>query len=68
MAETETLIRRKEAARRLDVAERTIRRWGASGRLDERQIGPRAVRVTEASVERLVRSGARNLQEGGEAA
>jgi DNA-binding transcriptional MerR regulator len=46
------LLRRSAAAERLDVSERTIRRWGALGLLDERKIGPRAVRVTEESVER----------------
>jgi excisionase family DNA binding protein len=55
-----TLIRRSAAAARLDVSERTIRRWGATGRLDERKIGPRAVRVTEESVERLARASARD--------
>jgi excisionase family DNA binding protein len=53
------LLRRTDVAVRLAVSERTVRRWGATGRLDERKVGPRAVRVTEASVERLVSSGAR---------
>lgn len=50
------LLRRREAAARLAVSERTVRRWGASGRLDERHVGPRTVRVTEESVQRLVRA------------
>lgn len=62
------LMRRADAAERLAVSERTIRRWGADGRLDERRIGPRAVRVTRESVERLIAAGAvsgdRSRQEG----
>jgi hypothetical protein len=57
MNETRGLLRRSEAAARLAVSERTVRRWGAAGLLDERHIGPRSVRVTEVSVERLVRAG-----------
>ena len=53
MSESLVLLRRGEAAARLAVSERTIRRWGAAGLLDERKIGPGAVRVTEESVERL---------------
>jgi len=52
------LMRRADAAERLAVSERTIRRWGAAGLLDERHIGPRAVRVTEESVSRLIAAGA----------
>jgi excisionase family DNA binding protein len=61
------LLRRGEAAERLAVSERTVRRWAAAGRLDERKIGPRAVRITEESVDRLVRAGDRD-HEGGAAA
>jgi predicted site-specific integrase-resolvase len=50
---------RSDAALFLRVSTRTVRRWGASGRLDERKIGPRTVRVTCESVERLLRAGAR---------
>ena len=53
-------MRRSAVAALLAVSERTVRRWGATGRLDERKIGPRAVRVTEESVERLKRSGDRH--------
>jgi excisionase family DNA binding protein len=47
------LLRRCEAANELTVTKDTIRRWAAAGRLDERWLGPRTVRVTRASVERL---------------
>ena len=50
---------RSDAALFLRVSTRTVRRWGATGRLDERKIGPRTVRVTVESVERLLRAGAR---------
>jgi predicted site-specific integrase-resolvase len=48
-------LRREEAAEIFDVSERTIRRWAAAGLLEERHIGPRMVRVTAESVERLAR-------------
>jgi len=47
------LIDRDEAAERLRVSVRTIVRYGHAGLLDERRIGPRLVRVTEASVAAL---------------
>jgi len=65
MTGLERLLRRSEAAEALAVSQRTIRRWAATGRLDERHIGPRAVRITEESVLRLQRAGAR---EGSDAA
>lgn len=57
------LLRRDVAAERLTVSVRTVRRWGATGRLDERHIGPHVVRITEESVERLIRAVARDLGE-----
>jgi hypothetical protein len=48
------LLRRARVAEMFDVSERTVRRWGAAGLLDERHVGPRAVRITEASVEALM--------------
>jgi hypothetical protein len=62
------LMRRDRAAELLDVSERTVRRWGAAGLLDERHIGPRAVRVTETSVLRLIESGARDRHDDREEA
>lgn len=49
------LLRRDEAAGLLAVSERTVRRWGRAGVLDERRLTPRTVRVTLASVTRLLR-------------
>lgn len=51
-----SLMRRSAVAQLLDVSVRTVCRWGASGLLDERKIGPRAVRVTRESVEQLTRT------------
>jgi predicted site-specific integrase-resolvase len=48
------LMSRSRAAEILDVSERTVRRWGAAGLLDERHLTRQTVRVTEASVLRLV--------------
>jgi hypothetical protein len=59
VTEAPKLIRRADAAERLAVSVNTVIRWGATGRLDERKVGPAAVRVTEASVDALVRAGAR---------
>jgi excisionase family DNA binding protein len=50
------LLDRGQAAERLHVSERTVRRWGSAGLLDARRIGPRLVKVTEESVEALVRA------------
>jgi excisionase family DNA binding protein len=52
------LLDRREAAERLRVSERTIRRWGKSGLIDERRLGSRAIRYTEESVEALKRKDA----------
>lgn len=49
------LLRRDEVAKRLNISERTVRRYGKSGLLDERHIGPRLVRYTPDSVEALAR-------------
>lgn len=58
MSEPEpVLLERGEAARRLRVSERTIRRWGHAGLIEDRRIGPRLVRVTEESVAALLRAG-----------
>jgi DNA-binding transcriptional MerR regulator len=47
-----------EAARRLHVSVRTVRRYGKSGLLDERRVGPWLIRYTEESVEALQRKDA----------
>lgn len=52
--ESPSLLDRHEAARRLHVSPRTVRRWSKDGLLDERQVGPRNKLVTEASVNALL--------------
>jgi hypothetical protein len=51
------LLDRSEAATLLHVSERTVRRYGKSGLLEERRIGPRLVKITGESVEALIRAG-----------
>jgi excisionase family DNA binding protein len=51
--EPSALLDRDEAAERLRVSRRTVVRYGRAGLLDERRIGPKLVRITEASVEAL---------------
>jgi excisionase family DNA binding protein len=48
------VLDRSETARRLHVSERTVRRYERLGLLDARKVGPRLVRITEASVEALL--------------
>ena len=48
------LLHRSEAAERLRVSVPTIKRWGAAGLLDERRIGPKLVKITEASVRAMM--------------
>lgn len=55
MRATVSLLHRREAAARLRVSVSTVKRWGAAGLLDERRVGPKLVRVTELSVESLIR-------------
>jgi hypothetical protein len=57
MPDTVVLLHRQEAADRLRVSVCTVKRWGAAGLLDERRVGPKLVKVTEASVERLIHAG-----------
>lgn len=45
---------RHEAAKRLYVSLSTVKRWGAAGLLEERRVGPKLVRITEASVEAVL--------------
>lgn len=52
------LLDRSETARRLHVSERTVRRYGKAGLLEERRVGPRLVRITAESVEALLRGAA----------
>ena len=48
------LLSRDEAAERLKISLRTVRRYGKAGLLEERRVGPRLIRVTAESVERLL--------------
>ncbi len=51
------LLDRSEAAERLRVSVRTVRRWGKAGLLEERRIGPRLVKIVEESVAALIAAG-----------
>lgn len=64
MDEPVVLLGRGEAAVRLDVSPRTVRRYGAAGLLDEIRVGPKLVKVTEASVGRLLADGQRPARAG----
>jgi predicted site-specific integrase-resolvase len=55
--DADALLERDEAARRLHVSVRTVRRYGAAGLLQNVTIGPRVVLVTEESVEALISAG-----------
>jgi excisionase family DNA binding protein len=57
MAGEDELLTRAQAAERLNVSIQSVRRWAEAGLLDEVQVGPRAVRVRAASVDRLMRDG-----------
>ena len=51
------LLSRGEAAERLRISERTVRRYGKAGLLVERRVGPRLIRVTAESVEAFLAAG-----------
>jgi hypothetical protein len=54
MLDPVVLLHRREAADRLRVSVCTVKRWGAAGLLDERKVGPKLVKITEASVTALM--------------
>ena len=54
---TGRLLTRAEVADQLHVSERTVRRLGSAGRLDEIRVSDRAVRVTKESVKRHLAEG-----------
>ena len=54
MLDPVVLLHRREAADRLRVSVCTVKRWGAAGLLDERKVGPKLVKITEASVVALM--------------
>jgi excisionase family DNA binding protein len=60
-ATAKDLISRSEAAERLHVSERTARRLGDAGELDEVRVSWKVVRVTRASVEHLRSHGVRSV-------
>ena len=64
MNEPVKLLDRSEAAVRLHVSPRTVRRYGAAGLLEEIQVGPKLKRVTAASVDRLLADGQRSARAG----
>ncbi len=47
-------LTRAEAAERLRISERTVRRYGKAGLLVEHRLGPKLIRVTAESVEALL--------------
>jgi len=51
------LLERGQAAERLHVSVRTVRRWGKAGRLEDVRLTSHTVLVTEASVDKLIRAG-----------
>jgi excisionase family DNA binding protein len=53
------VLDKDEAAARLRVSERTVRRYITAGLLDGVRVGPRLVKVTERSVDRLLAEGLR---------
>ena len=55
--DTPALLERSEAAKRLHVSVRTVRRYGTLGLLQNVIIGPRTVLMAEESVEALIRAG-----------
>lgn len=59
MPEIVIVLDKDEAAGRLRVSERTVRRYITAGLLDGVRVGPRLVKVTERSVDRLLAEGLR---------
>ena len=57
MPEIVIVLDKDEAAARLRVSERTVRRYITAGLLDGVRVGPRLVKVTEMSVDRLLADG-----------
>jgi predicted site-specific integrase-resolvase len=53
VTEPVVLLNCREAAERLHVSQITVRRYGRSGLIDQRRVGPWLVKFTEESVEAL---------------
>jgi len=58
---TPALLERDEAAKRLHVSLRTVRRYGKTGLIENVTIGPQKVLVTEDSVNALINAGRREV-------
>jgi predicted site-specific integrase-resolvase len=54
MTSLDDLMRRADVADCLGVSERTVRRLGRAGAIDEIQVSLRSVRITKSSVARLI--------------
>lgn len=55
------LLRVNEVAERLALRETTVRSWLADGRLPRIKIGPKAVRIPEEAVEKIIRQGSEEV-------
>ena len=58
MTEPDPLLDEGEAARRLNVSERTLRRWRRLGLIDAVRVGPRMIRYEPEAVEAMKRKDA----------
>jgi excisionase family DNA binding protein len=54
---TEELLTIQEAARRLGLKPKTVRRWAALRKIEFIKAGERAVRISSAEVERIIEVG-----------
>lgn len=61
---TEDYISTRQAAQKYNIAQVTVRKWLAEGRLKGKKIGPRLWRVSEAELERFISEGDRGNDEG----
>lgn len=52
---TPRMLEMRAVAEQLNVSEKSVRRWIASGRLKSYRVGPRLIRVDAASVEALMK-------------
>ena len=55
------LLRVNEVAERLGLRETTVRSWLADGRLPRVKIGPKAVRIPQEAVEKIIRHGSEEV-------
>jgi excisionase family DNA binding protein len=56
---TEDFLTPKEAAERMKVCIKTVRRYIQSGKLDSTKLGYKTVRITRKSVDGLLKNGAK---------